>query len=160
MTPVRVRSVSHAAFTIERHLDALPHEVFDAFADPLRHERWYVKADDWPIAEYRHDFRIGGREHGRFSPDGRTVYLSDTLYLDIVADRRIVFAYGMASGDRPISASVATIELLPEGGGTRLRYTEQGTFLDDRDRPGVRELGWHALLDSLEAELMRVYAAS
>jgi uncharacterized protein YndB with AHSA1/START domain len=157
MTAVLVRSVNHAIFTIERRLDALPHEVFDAFADPLRHERWYVKADDWPIAEYHHDFRIGGREHGRFSPDGRTVYVSDTLYLDIIADRRIVFAYSMSSGPTPISASVATIELLPDGGGTRLVYTEQGAFLDDRDRPGVRELGWQALLDSLEAELMRAY---
>jgi hypothetical protein len=48
--------------------------------------------------------------------------------------------------------------LKPEGGGTRLTYTEQGTFLDGHDTPAQREQGTRDLLDALGAELRRVTA--
>jgi hypothetical protein len=59
-----------------------------------------------------------------------------------------------------ISASLATVELLPDGAGTRLIYTEQGAFLDGADRPADREAGCRALLDNLDAELRREPAAA
>jgi uncharacterized protein YndB with AHSA1/START domain len=46
------RSVTHATFVIERTYDASPSRVFAAFADPAIHDRWFVKSDGWPIAEY------------------------------------------------------------------------------------------------------------
>ena len=52
-------SVEHASFTIERVFKATPEQVFRAFADPAAHDRWFVKADGWPVAEYSHDFQIG-----------------------------------------------------------------------------------------------------
>jgi hypothetical protein len=52
-----------------------------------------------------------------------------------------------------ISVSLATVELAPEGGGTRLVYTEQGAFLDGHDTPAQREQGTGSLLDALGAEL-------
>ena len=42
----------------------------------------------------------------------------------------------MHIGDTRISVSLATIELKPEGTGTRLTFTEQGAFLDGYDDPG------------------------
>jgi uncharacterized protein YndB with AHSA1/START domain len=53
-----------------------------------------------------------------------------------------------ADGAR-ISVSVATIDLVPEGGGTRLTYTEQGAFLDGRDVPEMRKEGTEEMLDGL-----------
>ncbi len=79
-------SVEHASFTIERVFKASPARVFQAFADPAAHDRWFVKADNWPVAEYSHDFRVGGR-------DGKTFYFNETVYLDIVENRRIISAY-------------------------------------------------------------------
>lgn len=73
------RSVTHATFVIERNYDASPARVFAAFADPAAHDRWLVQGDGWPIAEYRHDFRVGGQESGRFSQDGQTIYLNETV---------------------------------------------------------------------------------
>jgi len=149
------RSVIHSTFVIERTYDASPALVFAAFADPAAHDRWFVKNQDWPIAEYRHDFRVGGQEAGRFSPDGTTMVHNETLYQDIVPDRRIIFATTMAIGDARLSASLAVIELEPAGAGTRFVYTEHAAFLDGRDNPAGREAGCRALFDSLEAELRR-----
>jgi hypothetical protein len=48
-----------------------------------------------------------------------------------------------------ISVGVATIDLVPEEGGTRLTYTEQGAFLDGRDVPEMRKEGTEEMLDGL-----------
>jgi uncharacterized protein YndB with AHSA1/START domain len=59
----------------------------------------------------------------------------------------------MAAAGRRFSASLATVELLPEGAGTRLAFTEQAAFFEGADGPALREQGWKALLDALGAEL-------
>jgi len=54
-----------------------------------------------------------------------------------------------------MSVSVTTVELLTDGDGTHLRYTEQGVFLDGEDTPEAREHGTNALLDKLGKALAR-----
>jgi hypothetical protein len=49
----------------------------------------------------------------------------------------------------PISASLATVEFVAEGEGTRLRFTEQIALLDGGDTTADREAGWRGLLDKL-----------
>jgi uncharacterized protein YndB with AHSA1/START domain len=73
--------------------------------------------------------------------------------MDIEQDRRIVFAYTMTVGEKRISASLATVELVAVGEGTRLTYTEQGAFFEGADGPQLREAGWSALLEKLGEEL-------
>jgi uncharacterized protein YndB with AHSA1/START domain len=45
--------------------------------------------------------------------------------------------------------SLATIVFIDEGGGTRLRYTEQMCVLPPSDGPQGRAHGWGVLLDAL-----------
>ncbi|HEV2682294.1 MAG TPA: SRPBCC domain-containing protein [Rhodanobacter sp.] len=47
----------------------------------------------------------------------------DCRYWDIVPNQRIVYSYDMHLDDRRISVSLSTLELGPEGRGTRMRYT-------------------------------------
>lgn len=149
------RSVAHTTFTIERVYDASPKRVFAAWAEPEAKRRWFVAGEGWELSTYDHDFRVGGREQGRFRRQGGPTYRNDTVYLDIVPDHRIVFAYSMAREETSISASLATVELSPHGPGTKLVFTEQGAFLDGGDQPEYREQGWGSLLDSLGKELRR-----
>ena len=74
---------------------------------------------------------------------------------DIIADRRIVFAYRMAIGSKPLSVSLSTIEFLPCASGTLLAYTEQGAYFDDPGGPEGREEGTRGLLEKLAGELER-----
>jgi uncharacterized protein YndB with AHSA1/START domain len=147
-------SVAHAQFTIERVYATPPAQVFAAWADPAAKSRWFVAGEGWDLAEYEHDFRVGGREHGSFQRKaGESVYRNEVRYFDIVPPHRIVMAYSMARDAVRISASLLTVEFVAEGSGTRLRLTEQGAFLDRHDSSATREQGWKDLLAALENEL-------
>ncbi len=95
------------------------------------------------------DFRVGGREYVKGTwPGGRTSTF-DARYFDILPDRRIVYAYDMYVDDAKISVSPAPVEFAPEGGGTRLRCTEQAAFLNGYEYGGSRERDTAGLLDKL-----------
>ncbi len=149
------RSATHATFVIERVYDASPARVFAAWATPEGKGSWFVGPEGWSQMERVFEFRVGGEERvkGRF-PGGRT---SDfrSRYFDIVSNRRIVYTYDMYIDATKISVSLATVEFLAEGAGTRLVITEQGAFLDGYDDAGNRERGTRGLLDQVEAALRR-----
>jgi uncharacterized protein YndB with AHSA1/START domain len=143
------RSVLHDTFCLERRYEASPARVFQAFADPAAKRQWFTGPSDWTQHESSFDFREGGGEVSVSGPDGGPLISFRTTYLDIVADERIVYTYEMAMDGKRISVSVATIELRPEAGGTRLIVTEQGAYLDGLDAPKFRIEGTEGLLDAL-----------
>jgi uncharacterized protein YndB with AHSA1/START domain len=147
------RSVQHATFAVERTYDASPARVFAAWADPAAKARWFGNTGG-ESSEFELDFQVGGREFSRGTANGRN-YTYEARYQDIVPDERIVYAYDMHLDDTRISVSLATVELKPDGDGTRLTYTEQGAFLDGLDVPEQRQQGTGALFDALGEELQR-----
>jgi uncharacterized protein YndB with AHSA1/START domain len=155
------RTVSHSTFVIERAYPAAPQQVFRAFSDPARKRRWFAEGEGFDVDSFEMDFRPGGFERSRFRfragspvPAG-TPCANDTVFLDIVNNERIVLAYTMTVGGNRISASQSTFELLTEGTGTKLLFTEQAVFFANSDGPQIREHGWRALLDQLARELGR-----
>lgn len=156
------RSVTHATFVIERSFPAASQQVFRALSDPARKRRWFAEAEGFELDKFEMDFRVGGFERSRFRfkasaapvPQG-TPCGNDTLFLDIVPDQRIVLAYTMTLGERRISASQATFELLTAATGTQLVFTEQAAFFEGGDGPQIREAGWRQLFEQLAKELAR-----
>ena len=147
------RPVVHRTFSVERRYPSPPAHVFAAFADHATKRRWFVEGEGWAIDEFTMDFRVGGRETSRYRFRGGPPAGNDTIYLDIVPDRRIVFAYTMLAEGRRISVSLATVEIAPAGNGTRLVYTEQGAFFEGADDPAGREAGCRELFEKLGEEL-------
>jgi uncharacterized protein YndB with AHSA1/START domain len=124
-------AVAHDTFALERSFAAPPARVFAAWATPDGKAAWFgAPADQWKALRRDFDFRVGGSEVVEGKWVSGTVTRFDAFYLDIVPDRRIVYAYSMHQDDRHISISLATVELFPNGTGTRLVVTEQGAFLD------------------------------
>lgn len=146
-------SVVHDTFTIERTYDASPERVFAAWADPASKRRWFAEGEGFELDSYDLDFRVGGREHGQFRARGGMEMRNDTVYQDIVQDRRIVLAYTMTVNGKRISASLTTVVLEPAGTGTRLLFTEQAAFFEGADGVEMRTQGWRSLLDALDQEL-------
>ncbi|WP_027132921.1 SRPBCC family protein [Geminicoccus roseus] len=148
------RSVQHATFVIERRFKASPARVFHAWADPAARARWESPGEDWTMEDLPRDFRVGGEEVARFGPKGGPMFEARTRYHEIRPERRILFSYemhGLAEGGGLGSVSLASVELLQSGSGTRLIFTEQGTFLDGSDTPEMRQEGWDAMLSKLVA---------
>jgi uncharacterized protein YndB with AHSA1/START domain len=146
-------SAQHDTFVIDRRLPSPRARVFAAFADQTKKARWFGCVEGWEVVEHTIDFRVGGREVWRGGPPGETPHRNDTYYHDIVPDERIVWSYAMQVGGRRISVSLATVELSPDGTGTRMRFTEQGVYLDGHDGTAERERGTKDLLDNLERAL-------
>jgi uncharacterized protein YndB with AHSA1/START domain len=153
------RSVTHNTFVIERSYPTTPERVFAALADPDKKRRWFAaESTTQEVESFEMDFRVGGKERARYrfksgSPFPGVALVNDASYQDIVPNQRVVVASTMTVGERRISASLATFELLPANEGTNLIFTHQGAFFEGSDGPERREGGWRRLLDLLEKEL-------
>jgi len=153
------QTVVHSTFVIERNYPQPPERVFGAFAQPARKRRWYAEGDH-EIQEFEMEFRVGGSE--RFSyrfkeghPIAGSAIANESTYQDIVADKRIVTTTRMSLNGKPILVAVLTIEFVASSSGTNLVFTNQGTFIDWPDGPGMIEHGWRALFDRLGNDLAR-----
>ena len=152
------RNVVHASFTIIRNWRHAPAKVFNAFAKEEAKDKWFAGLPGWEKHEKRFDFREGGHEYLKGRHASGTVSTFDCVYRDIVAPSageagRIIYSYVMHLDGRKISVSQATIEIVPDGSGTKLVVTEYGDFLDGYDDAGSREHGTNLLMDQLEKSL-------
>jgi uncharacterized protein YndB with AHSA1/START domain len=155
MTDELLHPAVHSTFRVERYYDATPARVFHAFADTEAKRRWFVEGDGWEIMEFSPDFRVGGTDVSRFRFGDGPEIVNRCTYHQIDSGQRLVYCYTMAMAGAPMSVSLATIELVPQGSGTMLVLTEQGTYLDGQDDGSHREAGTRELLEALAAELAR-----
>jgi uncharacterized protein YndB with AHSA1/START domain len=143
------RSVVHSTFTLERSYSAPTREVFRAWADPQIKVRWFAGNP----ADYHLDFRPGGIERNSVVHDGKQITW-ESLYREIVTDERIVYTSVLTEDGAVATVSLATVELVPAGDGTRLVLVEAGAYLDGREQPAWRERGTGDWLDALGRHLI------
>jgi uncharacterized protein YndB with AHSA1/START domain len=147
-------TVIHSTFQLERKLKASPEHVFAAFADERTKRRWFYEGGPHALEQHQLDFKVGGKERAQMkmgpgTPVAGKTLVNEGVYQDIVPARRIVTAYHMSMDGKIFSASLATIELLPNGSGTDLVFTHQGAFFENADGPEMRKGGWESLLNKL-----------
>ncbi len=91
------------------------------------------------------DFRVGGLEvaEGRF--DNGITTLFEARYHVIEPDCRLIYAYDLHLSGEIHSVTLSSLELQPDGGKTRVTYTEQIVFMDGKDGVEMRRGGteWH-----------------
>jgi uncharacterized protein YndB with AHSA1/START domain len=156
--PTKEQSVIHNTFVIERSYPQSAERVFAAFADAAKKRRWFAEGHNTTVEEFTMDFRVGGAERSLYrfkegSPFPGVTLTNEGSYQDIVPNRRIVAASTMTLGDKRISSSLVTFELLPTDKGTDLIFTHQAAFFEGADSPKMREGGWRGLFDRLATEL-------
>ena len=145
----------HATFTLEETYPHPPEKSLRRLRRPReKNAAGSSTATTHQVDDYSLDFRPGGREltHLHFGPGTPVAGLActnDTLYFNIVPNRRIVFASTMAVEGTPISAALVTVELFATPTGTSLLLTHQGAFFENSDGPARREQGWRLLVGRL-----------
>jgi uncharacterized protein YndB with AHSA1/START domain len=144
-----MRSVVHDSFSLERTYPVPAEKVFAAWTTLDAKAHWFGNEEGLePVSEHTLDFRPGGQE--RFAAKfENSVFDFEATYHDIVENERIVWSYDMHVDGRRMSVSIATVELSPVAGGTRLVMTEQGAFLDGLDTNEQRRAGTEQFLDNL-----------
>lgn len=125
---------------LEIRIDASPSTVFALLTEPARMKTWlaeWVEADPQPGGV----FRISG-------PPGVSI---EGTYLEVVADRKVVFTWGGVEGLKP-GQSIVEFLLEPDGRGTlvRLRHYRLPKSTVESHRRGWVHSGLVKLKDAAE----------
>jgi uncharacterized protein YndB with AHSA1/START domain len=140
-------TIETATVRVERHIDAAPERVFDAWLDPDAVGRWLFATPEGVMERVEIDARVGG--HFRID-ERRGGELASHFggYEEIDRPRRLVFSFGI---DRaPDAMTRVTVEITPEADGSRLVLTHEKVWADYATRTGE---GWATILDGLASAL-------
>ena len=148
------RSVKHGSFSVERAFNHDPAILYRAWTDRAVKSRWFNgPADKWTEQVREMDVRVGGRERlvGKFIDGSESRF--EALYFDVVPERRLVYTYDMYWLGKKVSVTLASVEFVVQGNGTRVVVTEQHAFLDGNEDGASRERGTLSLLENLDVAL-------
>ena len=156
---------TESEFTLNWTLDALPADVFRAWTDPA-HLGWYFNDQQpTPTEPIELDLRVGGAWRQYMVIDESTAYFTGGVYLEIVPDERLVFAWGATDGwpkldpERLGNSPVVTVTL--DRVGERTELTLHVALPADLPDDGLRQWwsmirdGWRDTVDRLPAQLAR-----
>ena len=140
------------SIVVRREFGAPAAKVWQAMTEPDHLRRW-LGNPGFPLTTCEMDVRVGGRDRllGKFVDGSESRF--EAQYFDVVPEKRLVYAYDMYWQERKISVSLASVEFVLAGKGTRLVLTEQHAFLDGYEDAGSRERGTRNLMDNLQVAL-------
>jgi uncharacterized protein YndB with AHSA1/START domain len=142
---------------LTRVFDAPPEQVYRAWVEPELLKQWFVPRP-WTIAKVESDVRPGGASLIVMRDPEGNEYPNPGLYLEVVANERLVFTDAYTSAwelsQKPFMTVIVTFEPL-EGGKTRYTALARHWTVEDREtheKMGFHE-GWGVCADQL-AELL------
>lgn len=127
---------------LERVVPVPPELVWEAWTRPEHVKKWFAPAP-WTVSDCEIDLRPGGGFRTVMcSPEGEE-HPGEACYLELVANRRLVFTDALLPGYRPAPKPffTAVVAMEPEGDGTR--YTARAIHGNEDDRSRHEEMGFH-----------------
>ena len=136
---------------VSHRFDAPPEIVFAAWTDPAQVARWWAPRDfEIPPESVDIEPRVGGRFHLEMvevSGPGRFRYRAEIVEL---AKPELIVLKGEPIAGTDIEVTITRVELVAEGGGTRMTVTS-GPFT--RKARENAQTGWDELVVNLERVL-------
>jgi uncharacterized protein YndB with AHSA1/START domain len=123
---------------VERELEiaASPETVWGLLTDPTEVTRWMGQTADF-------DLRPGGTYRLGVIPD----HVAGGEFVEIDEPRRLVYTWGWEDGPVPAGSTTVEYELVPNGGGTLLRFRHSN--LPGAESAGSHAVGWDHYLARL-----------
>jgi uncharacterized protein YndB with AHSA1/START domain len=113
-------------FQLDWRIRATPARVFAAWTRAAELGWFFNERMPRPDEPIQLDLRVGGAWRQVMVIDQETRYVTGGIYLEIVPDKKLVFAWGAVDGwpriscDRLDEAPRVTVQFKPSGGGTLL----------------------------------------
>lgn len=135
--------ITDSCLVIERHFNASPERVWQAWTDPSILARWFGPAEVERVVAQA-DLKIGGAFSIELRVAGKTHALAGS-YCVIEPPHRLVFTWAWQSS--PERESLVSVELSAVDGGTALTLSHQRFA----DQVAVREhaAGWQCSIEAL-----------
>lgn len=134
---------------LTRTFDRPVADVFQAWAREDAQLAWSDPGEGWEMSFDRFRFTVGESDICRFGPKEGPRYLSESRYLEIETDKRIVFATSLSTGAQLGFAGIVAVTFEPADQGTTMRLLEQGLYFDGRDDVAGHRSGWESMLEAL-----------
>lgn len=135
------------AVRIERHFDAPPERVFDAWLDPQGAGKWLFATPAGQMVRVEIDPKVGGAYLFVDRRDGKDVEHTGE-YLEIERPRRLAFNFRVPKFSN--EPTLIVIDFVPSGFGCRLALAHQGVLPEYAART---EEGWKEILEGLARAL-------
>jgi uncharacterized protein YndB with AHSA1/START domain len=142
MTEAKLRSLR-----LQRHVDASPERVFDAWVNPETVRKWLFTTPTSETNTTEVDARVGGKWTIVDRRDG-VDYRALGEYVEIDRPRRLVFTFGMPQFSPEFARVI--VEIAPEGTGSLLTVTDEQVPLSQVKET---EQGWSNMFTRLTAIL-------
>lgn len=134
--------------TVERHIDAPPERVFDAWLDADAVGQWLFATPDGVMEKVEIDPRVGGKF---LIVERRSGQPAEHFgeYLEMERPRRLVFSFAAM---RDSGYTRVEITIAPEGGGSRVTLVHE---MDPEwaDYEAKTRQGWTKILEGLAQTL-------
>jgi uncharacterized protein YndB with AHSA1/START domain len=147
--PMEIPPTHHGTLVFERRIPGSVETVFHAFMDPIQRAEWGAPADTAVILYDSADFRPGGVDRFRCGSRSNPNICGTTWYLQILENSRIVSAEMIEMEGKPVSASLTTLELRPDGESTQLKSTSQIVSFVGSEMIKNHQVGNDGALDNL-----------
>lgn len=133
--------IDFLSYDIERSYPVTPSIVFSRWLVPEVRTKWEAFGEDWMHRIIHSDARTGGYDEIAYTRPGSPDFTTRVDYLDIVTDARIVYAFSLLVGGRPVACSLTSIDLRIGGRGTVLNLRETISLLDGADVSDLQAQG-------------------
>lgn len=143
-------STQFSTIMLTRIYDVPIGRVFSAVTEPAERPSVYLGNEHLSLVFDEIDTRVGGRDTFRFGCGDHLRFRGESLYLDIVPDRRLVFTDIVSEGERRLWIATTTLELKPLAPQrTQLKVTAQLAWLDGAEAIDGCDGRYAGLLDNL-----------
>ena len=146
-TEIHTEALADTVLQASCVLKAKPDRVYEAWTNPEQFSNWFSASPEMKCELPEFDCQVGGKyRFSMVSPDG-TKYIGFGRYLVLDRPKRISFTWQWEESGTEKGESKVTIDLSPEGDGTRLVLThERLASTESRD---LHSEGWTGCLSRL-----------